>query len=244
MRHKMVLVKNVTRLSTAGQSLIDRAQGMPGMGLLYGETGYGKTTATTWFVNQCRGVYVRALSMWSPAAMLQAILKELDVSPNGSSCAGMVGQIVESLAISGRPLFLDEADYIVENKRMVETLRDLHDLASVPVILIGMAGIQRKIALRQQLSGRIAQWVEFKPCDFEDARRMARELADVEVADDLLEKMHRAAAGSVRLLVVGLSRIEADAKARGLDLIQASDWKRDNDFFFGEAPKAGRKGVN
>ena len=31
-------------------------------------------------MNQCRGVYVRALSMWSPAAMLQAILKELEAA--------------------------------------------------------------------------------------------------------------------------------------------------------------------
>ncbi len=241
MRHKMVLVKNVSRLSEAGHALLARAPGMPGMGLIHGETGYGKTTAVTWYVNQCHGVYVRAISMWSPSAMLQAILRELDEAPRASSCANMVGQIVQSLALSGRPLFLDEADYIVEEKRMVETLRDLHDLASVPVVLIGMAGVHRKIAARQQLSGRIARWVEFKPCDLDDAGSLARDLCEVEVAPDLVERLHQAAAGSVRLMVVGLAGIEAEARTRGLRRIESKDWTKQRDFFFGEAPRRSRR---
>jgi DNA transposition AAA+ family ATPase len=236
MRYKMVSVKNVTRLSEAGDALLRRAQGMPGMGLIWGQTGYGKTTATTWFVNQCHGVYVRALATWSPGTMLGTILRELDMNPRATNCARMVEQIVEQLAVSGRPVFIDEADYVVESKRMTETLRDLHDLASVPVVLIGMAGIQRKIALRQQFSGRIAQWVDFKPCDFEDATALARELCEVTVEEDLLARLQKAAAGSARLLVVGLARIEQSAKARGLGSISNSQWKHGDNFFLGDAP--------
>ncbi len=241
MRYRMIDVKNVSRLSEAGHALLNRAQGMPGLGLVWGETGYGKTTAVTWFVNQCHGIYVRALATWSPAAMLGSILKELDLAPRHMNCARMVEQIITELAVSGRPLFVDEADYVVDNKRMTETLRDLHDMASVPVILVGMAGIQRKISLRQQFSGRIAQWVEFKPCDLADARALANGLCDVEVADDLLARLQHSAAGSARLLVVGLARIEQSAKARGLTRITAQDWKRGEDFFLGNAPGADRK---
>jgi DNA transposition AAA+ family ATPase len=239
MRVKMVLVKNVSRLSTAGHALLERAPGMPGMGLIEGETGAGKTTAVTWWTNQVTGVYVRAMAMWSPSTMLTAILRELDATPASGSCGRMVEQVVEALALSGRPLILDEADYIVDAKRMIETLRDLHDMASVPVILVGMAGIRRKISLRQQLSGRIAQWVDFKPCDIEDARKLAKELCEVTVADDLLARLAKAAAGSVRLIVVGLARIEHSAKARGLDVIRSSDWGPGGSFFLGDAPKSG-----
>lgn len=238
MRYQMVPVKNVSRLSEAGHALLNRAPGMPGLGLVYGETGYGKTTAVTWFVNQCRGVYVRALATWSPAAMLGSILKELDLAPRLVSCSRMTEQIIEELAVSGRPLFVDEADYIVDNKKMTETLRDLHDMASVPVVLIGMAGIQRKISLRQQFSGRIAQWVEFKPCDMADARALARALCEVEVEEDLLSHLQHAASGSARLLVVGLARIEQSAKVRGLTKIGPDQWKRGDDFFLGDAPRS------
>lgn len=243
MKHRIVPVKNVGRLAEAGTALINRAPGMPGMGLVYGATGYGKTTAITWFVNQCHGVYVRALAAWSPAAMLRAILRELDTDAVRPSCAGMVEQIIEKLAISNRPLFIDEVDYIVEDRKMSETLRDLHDLASVPVILIGMAGIQRKIVNRQQLTGRLAQWVEFKPCDFEDIRAVAQELCEVEIREDLLRKMHKQTGGSIRLAVVGLARIEGFAKARGLASIGGEEWPGNGgngEFFIGEAPKAGQ----
>lgn len=236
MRYRIVPVKNVTRLTEAGDALINRGYGMPGMGLIFGATGYGKTTAATWFVNHCHGVYVRAMATTTPSSLLGTICKELDMAPM-RSCAPMTEAIVEKLAQTGRPLFVDEADYLADSKRMTETLRDLHDMATVPVILIGMAGIQRKLAHRQQLSGRLAQWVEFAPCDMEDARMLASQLCEVSVADDLLAKLHRKASGSVRLLVVGLGRIEHYARARGLDSIAATDWRGGDDFFLGSAPK-------
>lgn len=248
MNYKIVSVKNVTRLSNAGDALIDRGLGMPGMGLIWGHTGYGKSTAATWFVNRVHGVYVRAMATWTPSAMLGAILRELEASPKGS-CAQMAEVIVEKLAQSGRPLFIDEADYLVDNKRMTETLRDLHDLSTVPVILIGMAGIQRSLQHRQQLFGRIAQWVEFQPADLDDTRILADALCEVEVADDLLEQLYRAASvfkapgakvtgASVRLVVVGLARIEHYARTRGLESINSSQWRGGNEFFLGHAPRA------
>lgn len=240
MKHTVVPVNNVVRLSEAGHSLINRAHGMPGMGLIHGFTGAGKTTAVCWYINKVHGVYVRAMATWSPAAMLATMLREMGVEPRGS-CAAMAQAVVQKLGETGRPLFIDEADYVVDDKRMVETLRDIHDLASVPVILIGMAGIDRKIKGRQQLTGRIAQWVEFAPCSLADARLLADNLCDVKVDPDLLERLHAESGGSARLLVVGLSHIEAEAKVRHLDTIGNGDWKR-GQFFLGEAPRQAKAG--
>src|SRR5882672_11477857 len=111
MKSKIVLVKNVARLSDAGEALMRRAPGMPGMGLVSGETGYGKTTAISWYANRANAVYVRAWATWTPAAMMDAILRELGRAARGS-CAQMMRDIIEALALSGRSLFIDEADYI------------------------------------------------------------------------------------------------------------------------------------
>lgn len=245
MKYKICPIKNVARLAEAGDALINRGPGMPGMGLIYGPTGYGKTTATTWFINQCNGVYVRAMATWSPSAMLSTVLRELDVEPHGNN-ARMAETVIDKLAAQGRPLFLDEADHILDSKRMVETLRDLHDLATVPVVLIGMDGIQRKIQARQQLTGRILEWVQFQGADQKDARVLADGLCEVPVADDLLEQLHAAASAkrrgeivggaSARLLVVGLARIEYYARSRGHQKMNAGNWPRGKEFFLGEAP--------
>ncbi len=236
MEHRTVQIKNVSRLVDAGGALMRRAPGMPGMGLVWGETGYGKSTAVAWFVNRMHGVYVRALAVWSPAAMLTTIARELELAPKGS-CARIVEACAQKLSETNRPLFIDEADYVIEKKVMTETLRDLHDLTGVPVVLVGMAGIQRAIRARQQLTGRLAQWVEMQPCDLEDARMLADELLDVRVGQALLGRLHERTKGSARLLVVGLSRIEANAKARGMKSIDAGDWKLGDEFFWGDAPK-------
>lgn len=235
MLSKIVPVKNVARLNDAGEALRRRPAGMPGMGLVHGETGYGKTTAVTWYANRCNAVYVRALACWTPAAMLTAIARDLRIQPRGS-CAAMMNDIIEALSLSNRPLFVDEADYIIDSKRMTESLRDLHDMTTVPVVLIGMGGIDQRLSHRKQLTGRVMQDVHFQPCDLDDARNVAASLCEVRIADDLLERLHRQTAGSVRLLVVGLSRIEQHARSQGSSSINAAAWGKKDDFFTGDAP--------
>jgi len=232
MRSKILNVNNVARLKMAGDTLLQRAHGMPGMGLVYGQTGAGKTAAVTWYINQCNGVYVRAWAVWSPSAMLEAICSELQI-PTRRSLAAMAQAIVARLEETGRPLFIDEADYVIEQKRMVETLRDLHDMASTPVILIGMEGIHRKIQQRKQVSGRLAQWVHFEPCDIDDARKLADGLCEVIVADDLLELLHKKTHGLARNITVGLFQIEAIGKKKGKDRMALADWPKGKPFFVG-----------
>lgn len=239
MKHKIIPVKNIGRLTGAAESLLARAPGMPGMGLVYGPTGYGKTTACTWLINQVHGVYVRAMKLWSPKTMLEAISRELDLDLHGLTLAGMLERIIQRLAETNRPLFIDEADYVVESKRLLDSLRDLHDMSAVPVILIGMHGIDRRIRSNPQFTGRLAQWVQFQGLDAEDASLLRDQLPDVAIADDLLNAVFTAASptqgggAEARRLVVGLSQIEGFAHQRGMDRVSLSDWPRGRDFFLG-----------
>ena len=241
MKQLVVPVKNIARLAEASDSLLTRTPGPPGIGLIYGRSGLGKTTATAWFVNQCNGVYVRALSSWSSTAMLETILRELELEATKNRCALMVDQIVDNLRLTGRPLFLDEFDYIVENKKMTETLRDIHDLSAVPIVLIGMQGVQRKVQIREQFANRIAQWVEFKPADYEDCRLLCDSLCEIEVQDDLLRKLYQASGGVIRLLVIGLDSIERRARVSGLKVIGADRWGS-MEFFLSDSPKSKKRG--
>lgn len=240
MKNIVVPVKNISRLLTASSTLLSRTPGTPGMGLIYGRSGYGKTTATAWFVNQCNGVYIRALSTWTATSMLKNILKELALDATRSRCADMVEQIVDNLKLTGRPLFIDEFDYLVENKKMTETLRDIHDMSSVPIILIGMAGVERKVQVRDQFVNRIAQWVEFQPADYKDACELCNQLCEVDIADDLLRKLYHTSGGVIRLIVIGLDAIERKAKVLGKKNITSVDWGK-ADFFLSDSPSKKKK---
>lgn len=238
MKHRIVPIQNVFRMKEAADSLLTRTPGMPGMGLVYGPTGYGKTTGCTWLVNQVRGVYVRAMSLWSPKTMLEAIGRELDLDTQRLTLAGMVDRIVQRLAETGRPLFIDEADYIVESKRLVDTLRDIHDMSTSPVILIGMTGIDRRLRSHPQLTGRMAQWVEFHGLDASDVSMLASGLCEIKVEQDILDDLSRRASpagggAEVRRVVVGLGNVEQYARRRGMTAIALADLPKGWDYFIG-----------
>lgn len=220
-------VKNIKRLSELGHSLRGQSSSLPGIAVAYGESGIGKSTSLTWLsTTQLNACYVRAMQVWSPSSMLQAIARELDVEPS-RSLSGTIELIVGELSRTGRPLIVDEADYVVDQSRLLNTLRDLHDLSTMPLILVGMADFVRKLRTRtdqRQFAGRVALELEFKALDFDDVAVLAKTLAEVEIADDLLKLLHEKSQGITRLVCVGLGRIETFAKTAGLKKVSASQW--------------------
>lgn len=236
MRKQMAITKNVVALRSAYDALLNRDAGIPGLGLVHGNTGHGKTTAIAWLVNQVHGIYVRAGATWTPSAMLGVILRELGAEPTQNNSALMVQRIIEALAPENRLLVVDEADYLFSNLKMLETLRDIHDVSGCPVMIVGMEGIERRIVNRPQFRRRISQWVEFCATDFEDARTVTDAVCEIEIDDDLLKRAHEDAAGNVGLMVVGLSRIEQLAKANGWKKMDLARWGHRKLFVTG-APK-------
>lgn len=223
MRKKLALTKSVAALTVTFEELQGRASGVPGMALVHGYTGAGKTTAVTWLVNRVHGVYVRATSGWTPTAMLGRIMRELGAEPLHRR-AQMLEFIGDQLAVTNRTLFVDEADYLLRQSSMLDSLRDLHDLSGAPVLLIGMEGIERRLTHKPQLARRISHWVEFRRSDLDDARTLAETVCEVAVDDDLLELVHRQARGSVGLMCLALSRVEALAKANGWSQVEGAAW--------------------
>lgn len=189
MKVAVAKTKNLTNLMKAADSLRTRNIGLPGIGLIWGLSGLGKTTAATWFCDQYDAVYVRAWSTWTPLSMLSSICAVLNLTAP-SRIAPAIDQIVTSLARSQRPLFVDEADYLLGSARLLDTLRDLHDVSGTPIIVVGMGEFRRRAERKEQFAGRIMARVEFRPADLDDARITARELLDrVTVADDLLMRL-------------------------------------------------------
>jgi AAA domain-containing protein len=157
---------------------------------VHGDTGRGKTCATANLAVRLGAGHVTELPFWGPLAMVGKICEELNLKPL-ARCAPMFDAIARELTMRPRPLFVDESDCIADQKKLVETLRILHDLTAVPLILIGMGEFRAKVKRRPQLERRILREAEFRPSTLADSRLMASELAEVKLADDLVEVLHR-----------------------------------------------------
>ena len=220
-------VKNIALLLELGEALTSQAANLPGIAVVHGPSGVGKSTGLTWLcTTKLNACYVRAMKVWSPSSMLQAIARELDVEPS-VKLAVTIDRIVAALSASGRPLIVDEADYVVDKGVLLDTLRDLHDLSTMPLIMVGMATFVRKLRTpvdQRQFAGRVSLEVEFKPLDLADMKILTRHVCEVEIADDLLQLVHERSEGVTRLAVVGLSRIETFGKEVGLKQVTRAHW--------------------
>ena len=232
MKHITVKTKNVTKLHGILGELEDRNASIPGLALLTGKSGAGKTTAIASAIGIFGAVYVRAYAVTTYSSLLDSIVYELGLEAKTRN-AVKVQAIIDSLRDTPKPLFVDEADYLARDGRMLEILRDIHDATKVPVVLIGMEGMERKILRYPQVSRRVSQKLEFRPCDLEDAELAARELCEVEVGADLVARMHKAAKGSIGHIVIALTKFEELARDSGLARICLEQWG-DRPMFLGD----------
>ena len=218
MKSGTVPTKNIARLSTASKALHNRAPGTPGICMVDGVFGLGKSVGTAWQSNQHASIYVRALAMWTPAAMLGSLCKELRLPVGGSNSAA-VERIAEALLRGKQTVYMDEVDHIAAHTKMIETLRDFHDLTHVPIVLIGEENCLSKLSRLPRFTSRISQHVTFEPLDEADAAHIARELCEVKIKPELLGKILQDTGGNLRHTTISLATAEQIAKSRGVDEI-------------------------
>jgi len=225
MKNGFVKTANVVALSTALTRLWTRNDGVPGMALVYGEPGLGKTKATTWWVAQNEYVvYVRAKALTTPRSMLEALAGELGEDSGHRRATALYDDCRDNLLNRKRMVLVDEVDYLLHDPRLVETLRDLHDDTGAPVVLIGMAGIDKRLARYKPLHDRLSEMVPFKELSVADVRLIAEQLCDIKLTPDACQALHDRAR-RFRQVVMSLYKIEHLARANSLKEVSAEQIK-------------------
>jgi hypothetical protein len=199
MRDAIADISNVRRLRNAAHTLLHRSRGTPGIGMVSGAVGLGKTTATRHICIVEDAVWVEALPDWTPRWMLADIAGELGAE-RAPQTERNFRMIVGALRERRRAIFIDEADRLVKRMHLAETIR-----------------------ASPQIESRVAHWVEFQPCDFRDARAMADQLCEIVLDDDLVRHLHQVSGGSARSIRIGLERIENYARRRAKKALTLDD---------------------
>jgi DNA transposition AAA+ family ATPase len=225
MRAVTAQTKNILNAYDAFATILSAAsEGIPAMGMFTGKAGLGKTTAGAWLFCQADGILVRCLKADTLGTFLERLATDLGLDRRQRQ-ADMIDFIVKELALAGKPLFIDEADYLADKFNILETIRDIYDLANVPIILIGYEELPRKLKRLPQLHSRISQHVEFKPADFEDTKEMATQLLErCALEDDLLKQIQTDEKGNFRRITTTLSHIEKFCHVNNLATLNASQW--------------------
>lgn len=226
---------NVQITHVALKRMVETPTNLPRMGCLYGFSGYGKTTAASYLANKFDAFYIQCQSVWTRKAVVQSILQVMGVTP-AKTIPEMTNQVTEELVVTGRPLIIDEMDYIAD-KGMVPLVMDLYEGSLAPILMLGEERLPGKLAHYEKFHGRIGQWAPAQPASYEDAQELARLYCpEITVADDLLSRIHEVAHGSVRRIAVNLDRVRQQAQDLGRDTMDMKAWGN-RELYTGQPPK-------
>lgn len=231
-------INNLELVRTAAERLNGRTAGLPGMAVLYGPAGYGKTTAALAIANENRAYFVQMRSAWGRKALLEKILLEMGAKPHGT-IPQMLDQVCEQLATSGRMLMIDEFDYCGRTDGLIELVRDIYEGSQATLLLLGEEMLPQKLKKWERFHSRILSWIPAQPVSLNDAAQLAPIYCPgVHVASDLLEHLVKLSGGSVRRVSVNLAAVYESAAVEGWDTVTRKDWG-DRQIYTGEAPRRG-----
>lgn len=234
--NRIAPIANLDLVAVVMEKLVNRQDGLPGLAVYYGPSGWGKTTATVAVANRSRAYYVQMRSAWGRKTLLEKILFEMGIKPAGTIPA-LLDQICEQLAASRRPLIIDEFDYAAAKDGMIELVRDIYEGSQSSLLLVGEELLPNKLKRHERFHGRVLSWLPAVGVSLDDAKKLAPIYCpDIVLADDLLGHLVSLSHGSVRRVTVNLVNVYDTALIEGWDSVDRALWG-DRPLYTGEAPK-------
>ncbi len=224
MKDKFVFTKNVKRFHTAIEHVNHKMKGVERMALVFSDPGLGKTETALHYAANNGSVMIRTKKLMSGRWLLEEIVEELGASPAWKT-KELFGQAVSLLSGRPRTIILDEVDYFTSDSRVIETLRDLHDIAHCPMVFIGMGQADKKLMRYPHLYDRFVEVVKFEKLDRDDVALMCKELSEIEFQADAVDRISMESGGTIRKIINMLHRAEKAAAANRAKTISAKDFK-------------------
>lgn len=189
MNKVFVKTQNVKNFIGLVENLLNKPKNIPKMGLIYGEPGLGKSQTALWLACKYDGIYLRASNLMTGRWLLEELVKELDDIPRFLTSDNF-NLVVKKLKQNPKTIFIDEIDYLMNNYKTIETLRDIHDETDCPIIFIGMGLAHRKLERYKHLYDRFSEILKFEIFGVNDLSQIIGQLSEVKFTPESIEYIH------------------------------------------------------
>ncbi len=224
MKDLFVQTKNVKKFQRAADQIHHKLKGIERMALVFGDPGLGKSETALHYAAGNGAVMIRTKKLMSGRWLLEEIVEELGAAPAWKT-KDLFAQAVQMLSSRSRTIILDEVDYFTSDSRVIETLRDLHDIAHCPMVFIGMGQADKKLMRYPHLFDRFVEVVKFEKLDHEDVELMVKELSEVQFEQDGVDRIATESEGKIRKIIAMIHRAEYSARTSKAKTIGAKDFK-------------------
>lgn len=189
-------------------------------GMVWGESGRGKTRTTTWYHAHHGCAYLATAKVWqtSPTDFLHALARELGIVAPAPRKGRCFAEVVDALTADPRPVFIDEIERLGD--AFLEILRDITNSTGAPVVLIGEEELVPYMRRNRRVWTRTFQQLEFAPLGISDVIVFANEAAALKLTPEVADVFHRAStrhitAGNFRLVKRTLLALVQICNAKG-----------------------------
>ena len=173
-----IKTQNVKNFIGLVENLQNKPKNIPKMGLVYGEPGLGKSQTALWLACKYDGIYLRASNLMTSRWLLEEMVKELDEIPRFLTSDNF-NIVVKKLKKNPQIIFIDEIDYLMNNYKTVETLRDIHDKTECPIVFVGMSLVHKKLERYKHLYDRFSEIVKFESFGVADLKQIFDGLSEI-----------------------------------------------------------------
>ena len=185
-----VKTTNVKNFIGLVENLLNKPKNIPKMGLIYGEPGLGKSQTALWLACKYDAIYLRATNLMTGRWLLEEIAKEMDEIPRYLTSDNF-NLIVQKLKQKPQLIIVDEIDYLMNNLKTIEILRDIHDETDCPIIFVGMGLAHKKLERYKHLFDRFSEIVKFETFGVNDIAQIINQLAEMKFTADSIEYIHK-----------------------------------------------------
>lgn len=221
MRKIFVKTQNVKNFIGLVENLLNKPKNIPKMGLIYGEPGLGKSQTALWLACKYDAIYLRATNLMTGRwLLLEEIAKEMDEIPRYLTSDNF-NLIVQKLKQKPQLIIVDEIDYLMNNLKTIEILRDIHDETDCPIIFVGMGLAHKKLERYKHLFDRFSEIVKFETFSVNDLKQIFEQLSEITVNIDAIEFIHKKY-NRFRQIVQLINQLEIVAKDNNLQEITAN----------------------
>jgi len=214
MNKTFIKTQNAKNFIGLVENLINKPKNIPKMGLVYGEPGLGKSQTALWLACKYDGIYLRASNLMTGRWLLEEMVKELDEIPRFLTSDNF-NIVVKKLKQNPQVIFIDEIDYLMNNYKTVETLRDIHDETGCPIIFIGMGLAHRKLERYKHLYDRFSEILKFEIFGVNNLSQIFGQLSEIPFTPDAIEYIHKKY-NRFRQIVQLINQMETFAKDNNL----------------------------
>ena len=214
MRKIFVKTNNVRNFIGLVENLQNKPKNNPKMGLVYGEPGLGKSQTALWRACKYDGIYIRASNLMTSRWLVEEIVREMDEPPRYLTSDNF-NVVISKLSQKPKIIFVDEIDYLMNNYKSVETLREIHDKTDCPIVFVGMGLAHRKLERYKHLYDRFSEIVKFETFGVEDLSQIFSQLSEIPFTPNSIEYIHKKY-NRFRQIVQLINQMEIFAKDNNL----------------------------